>query len=165
MYCYYFRHHRAKKAETALREAAEHDPLTGLPNRSLIFEYTRHLLAAANRKHSRGAILFIDLDRFKPVNDQYGHEAGDELLRQVAKRMLACVRQEDMIGRIGGDEFVIVLPTTHKGYSCGRGLVAAVSTRRHQRINFGLDWHQPAPAAWQRCRHLSARSRSGDVLR
>ena len=106
-----------KKAEIALREAAEHDLLTGLPNRSLIFEYTRHLLAAANRKHSRGAILFIDLDRFKPVNDQYGHEAGDELLRQVAKRMLACVRQEDMIGRIGGDEFVIVLPTTHKGYS------------------------------------------------
>ena len=106
-----------KLVEQRVREAAQHDPLTGLPNRALIFEYAGHLLAAASRKHSRGALLFIDLDRFKPVNDLYGHEVGDRLLREVAARMMACVRHEDLIGRIGGDEFVIVLPYLSKGYT------------------------------------------------
>jgi len=106
-----------KLVEQRVREAAQHDPLTGLPNRALIFEYAGHLLAAASRKHSRGAMLFIDLDRFKPINDLYGHEVGDRLLREVAARMMACVRHEDLIGRIGGDEFVIVLPFLGKGYT------------------------------------------------
>ena len=106
-----------KLVEQRVREAAQHDPLTGLPNRALIFEYAGHLLAAASRKHSRGALLFIDLDRFKPINDLYGHEIGDRLLREVAARMMACVRHEDLIGRIGGDEFVIVLPYLGKGYT------------------------------------------------
>lgn len=106
-----------KLVEQRVREAAQHDPLTGLPNRALIFEYAGHLLAAASRKHSRGALLFIDLDRFKPINDLYGHEVGDRLLREVAARMMACVRHEDLIGRIGGDEFVIVLPYLGKGYT------------------------------------------------
>ena len=106
-----------KLVEQRVREAAQHDPLTGLPNRALIFEYAGHLLAAASRKHSRGALLFIDLDRFKPINDLYGHEIGDRLLREVAVRMMACVRHEDLIGRIGGDEFVIVLPYLGKGYT------------------------------------------------
>ncbi len=106
-----------KQIEQRVREAAQHDVLTGLPNRALIFEYAGHLLAAANRKHSRGALLFIDLDRFKPVNDLYGHEIGDRLLSEVSKRLTACVRHEDVIGRIGGDEFVIVLPYLGKGHS------------------------------------------------
>lgn len=106
-----------KQVEQRVREAAQHDVLTGLPNRALIFEYAGHLLAAANRKHSRGALLFIDLDRFKPVNDLYGHDIGDRLLREVSKRLTACVRHEDVIGRIGGDEFVIVLPYLGKGHS------------------------------------------------
>lgn len=106
-----------KLVEQRVREAAQHDPLTGLPNRALIFEYAGHLLAAASRKHSRGSMLFIDLDRFKPINDLYGHEVGDRLLREVAARMMACVRHEDLIGRIGGDEFVIVLPYLGKGYT------------------------------------------------
>ena len=106
-----------KLVEQRVREAAQHDPLTGLPNRALIFEYAGHLLAAASRKHSRGALLFIDLDRFKPINDLYGHEIGDRLLKEVAARMMACVRHEDLIGRIGGDEFVIVLPYLSKGYT------------------------------------------------
>lgn len=106
-----------KLAEQRVREAAQHDPLTGLPNRALIFEYAGHLLAAASRKHSRGALLFIDLDRFKPINDLYGHEIGDRLLKEVAARMMSCVRHEDLIGRIGGDEFVIVLPYLGKGYT------------------------------------------------
>ena len=106
-----------KQIEQRVREAAQHDALTGLPNRALIFEYAGHLLAAAHRKHSRGALLFIDLDRFKPVNDLYGHDIGDRLLKEVSRRLTACVRHEDVIGRIGGDEFVIVLPYLGKGYS------------------------------------------------
>ncbi len=106
-----------KDAEQRIVEAAQHDALTGLPNRALIFEYASHLLAAASRQHSRGALLFIDLDRFKPVNDMYGHEIGDRLLKQVAQRMRDCVRHEDLIGRLGGDEFVIMLPWLGRGYS------------------------------------------------
>ncbi|HEY0844003.1 MAG TPA: PAS domain S-box protein [Noviherbaspirillum sp.] len=99
-----------KLAEQRVLEAAQHDPLTGLPSRPLVFEYAKHLLAAARRNHTRGAVLFIDLDRFKPVNDLYGHETGDQLLKEVAKRLVGCVRDEDLVGRLGGDEFVIVLP-------------------------------------------------------
>ena len=106
-----------KQHEQKVREAAQHDPLTGLPNRALIYEYSSHLLAAADRKHSRGALLFVDLDRFKQVNDLHGHEIGDRLLKEVASRMVACVRQEDLIGRLGGDEFVIVLPYLDRGYT------------------------------------------------
>lgn len=106
-----------KQHEQKVREAAQHDSLTGLPNRALIFEYASHLLAAADRKHSRGALLFVDLDRFKQVNDLHGHEIGDRLLKEVASRMVACVRQEDLIGRLGGDEFVIVLPYLDRGYT------------------------------------------------
>ncbi len=103
-----------KLAEQRVREAAQHDPLTGLPNRALIFEYAGHLLAASRRNHGKGAFLFIDLDRFKPVNDLYGHEIGDKLLQEVAKRLVRCVRNEDLVGRLGGDEFVVVLPHAGK---------------------------------------------------
>lgn len=99
-----------KLAEQRVREAAQHDPLTGLPNRALIFEYADHLIAAAQRSRKRGAVLFIDLDRFKPINDLYGHEIGDKLLQEAAQRLLECVRAEDLVGRLGGDEFVVVLP-------------------------------------------------------
>ncbi|TCS35760.1 PAS domain S-box-containing protein/diguanylate cyclase (GGDEF)-like protein [Paucimonas lemoignei] len=99
-----------KLAEQRVREAALHDPLTGLPNRALIFEYASHLIAAAKRNHQRGAVLFIDLDRFKPINDLYGHEIGDKLLQEAARRLTGCVRAEDLVGRLGGDEFVVVLP-------------------------------------------------------
>ncbi len=108
---------RQKLEEQRVREAAQHCPLTGLPNRALIFEYANHLLAAASRKHSRGALLFIDLDHFKPVNDLHGHDVGDRLLKEVAQRMVSCVRQEDLVGRLGGDEFVIVLPYLGKGHT------------------------------------------------
>lgn len=99
-----------KMAEQRAREAALHDPLTGLPNRALVFEYGNRLLAAAQRKHGQGALLFIDLDRFKPINDLYGHDVGDRVLQEVSRRLLSCTRAEDLVGRLGGDEFVIVLP-------------------------------------------------------
>ncbi|NEX60972.1 EAL domain-containing protein [Noviherbaspirillum galbum] len=99
-----------KLTEQRIREAALHDSLTGLPNRALLFEYGNRLIAAARRNHSRGALLFIDLDRFKPINDMYGHDIGDLVLQEVGRRLVACTRGEDVVGRLGGDEFVIVLP-------------------------------------------------------
>ena len=88
-----------------LAHEAEHDPLTGLPNR-------RRMRDALDRSLRRDsvAVLFVDLDGFKPVNDGHGHEVGDELLRQVADRLSACVRSGDVLSRVGGDEFVILMP-------------------------------------------------------
>jgi diguanylate cyclase (GGDEF)-like protein/PAS domain S-box-containing protein len=99
-----------KFAEQRIREASQHDALTGLPNRALLFEYCSHLLAMAKRTISSGALLFIDLDRFKPINDNYGHDIGDQVLKQVAERLVACTRREDIVGRLGGDEFVVAMP-------------------------------------------------------
>lgn len=97
-----------QKAEQ-LAYAASHDPLTGLPNRNLLKDRTSQAIARAQRKHENFALLFLDLDRFKEVNDSMGHAAGDTLLVDVAKRLTACVREEDTIARLGGDEFVVLL--------------------------------------------------------
>ncbi len=105
-----------RESEERLREAALHDVLTGLPNRALVIEFCERLLAASRRGHSGGALLFIDLDRFKPINDLYGHETGDRVLQEVARRLSACTRQEDLVGRLGGDEFVIVLPQANQAH-------------------------------------------------
>ena len=120
-----------KLAQERVRQAAQHDSLTGLPNRALIFEYGNHLLAAARRNHTRGALLFIDLDRFKPVNDLYGHETGDRVLQEVAKRLRSCTRDEDVVGRLGGDEFVVILPHLE----AGRHRAAAVAEHVIARIS------------------------------
>jgi diguanylate cyclase (GGDEF)-like protein/PAS domain S-box-containing protein len=98
-----------KDAEQSIRQAGQHDALTGLPNRMLLFEYADHMLAAAHRSGTRVAILFIDLDRFKEINDTYGHEAGDAVLREVAQRLSASIRKGDIAGRLGGDEFLVIL--------------------------------------------------------
>jgi len=98
-----------KDAEERARRTAQHDPLTRLPNRALVYEFGEHLLSAMRRKGSRGACLFVDLDRFKPINDTYGHDVGDAVLQEVARRFIACVRGEDLVGRLGGDEFVAIL--------------------------------------------------------
>lgn len=98
-----------KLAEQRAIEAALHDPLTGLPNRALAFEYGGHLIASAQRARKGGALLFIDIDRFKPINDLHGHETGDKVLQEVARRLKVCTRKEDLVARIGGDEFLILL--------------------------------------------------------
>jgi diguanylate cyclase (GGDEF)-like protein/PAS domain S-box-containing protein len=104
-----------KKAEE-LAHAAGHDALTGLPNRNLLKDRTQQAIARAQRKHENFALLFLDLDRFKEVNDHMGHASGDALLIDVAKRLRSCVREEDTIARLGGDEFVVLLdgPTHQK---------------------------------------------------
>ncbi|MEO0318580.1 MAG: hypothetical protein RL404_2257 [Pseudomonadota bacterium] len=104
-----------KRAEQREREAALHDPLTLLPNRALVLEYGSHLLAAARRNHCNSSLLFVDLDHFKPINDEHGHAMGDRVLQVVANRLKECTRQEDLVGRLGGDEFVILLPYLDAG--------------------------------------------------
>jgi diguanylate cyclase (GGDEF)-like protein len=94
-----------KAFEQRLEYEAEHDPLTGLPNRRRMQDTLDSTLRA-----EAVAVLFVDLDGFKPVNDAYGHQAGDELLRQVAERLSACVRSGDVLARVGGDEFVLLMP-------------------------------------------------------
>ncbi|MEO7427942.1 MAG: EAL domain-containing protein, partial [Acidimicrobiales bacterium] len=89
---------------------ATHDGLTGLPNRSLLVDRLERSIAHARRNDDSCAVLFMDLDRFKEVNDTFGHAAGDGLLRTVAERLSACVRDEDTVARLSGDEFVILLP-------------------------------------------------------
>lgn len=91
------------------RAFAYHDQLTGLPNRRLLLDHFRQASARAHREQKRLALMFIDLDGFKLVNDQFGHTAGDEILEEVARRLKACVRENETACRFGGDEFVVLL--------------------------------------------------------
>lgn len=99
-----------KEKEQQLWHQANFDLLTGLPNRTLFLDRAAQALVQASRRDLGVAILFIDLDRFKPVNDQFGHAVGDDVLRGVALRIQSCVRAEDTVARLGGDEFVVLLP-------------------------------------------------------
>jgi diguanylate cyclase (GGDEF)-like protein len=99
------------ESEEQLRQAAVNDSLTGLPNRSSLAARLEHAIMRVNRSGDRLALLFIDLDRFKKVNDTLGHAAGDEVLRQAAARIRTCVREVDTVARLGGDEFVVLLET------------------------------------------------------
>jgi diguanylate cyclase (GGDEF)-like protein/PAS domain S-box-containing protein len=98
-----------KAAENEIRHLAFYDSLTGLPNRQLLLDRLQHALAVCSRSRSTGALLFIDLDNFKTLNDTLGHEQGDQLLRQVGMRLVASVRNSDTVARLGGDEFVVMV--------------------------------------------------------
>lgn len=98
-----------KELETQIKHQAYHDTLTGLPNRALFVDSLRSACQRAKRRGSALAVLFLDLDDFKSINDSMGHEAGDRLLAGVAERILACVRPQDTVARLGGDEFTILL--------------------------------------------------------
>jgi diguanylate cyclase (GGDEF)-like protein len=95
--------------EQRLAYQALHDPLTGLPNRTLFADRLEHALERARRRKATVAVLFMDLDNFKLINDSLGHEVGDKLLIAVARRLQACLRTEDTAARLGGDEFTILL--------------------------------------------------------
>jgi diguanylate cyclase (GGDEF)-like protein/PAS domain S-box-containing protein len=110
-----------KRAEARMRVHAGHDPLTGLPNRALFQDYLEHALARARRADAMAAILLLDLDRFKGINDAFGLPCGDLLLEAVAGRLKGCLRDTDAIARLGGDEFLI-LQTDVRGADDSRSL-------------------------------------------
>ena len=115
-----------KHAEMALQNIATHDTLTGLPNRYLMFDRLNQLLIRAERFATCFAVLFIDLDGFKRINDSRGHDVGDLVLRAVAERLSQSVRAADTVARIGGDEFVILLEALRAG-----GDATAVARKIH----------------------------------
>ena len=98
-----------KTAKSEIRRLAFYDPLTDLPNRRLLQDRLEHALTATGRSHHQGALLLIDLDNFKSLNDTWGHDKGDLLLKQVAARLKSCVRDCDTVARLGGDEFVVLI--------------------------------------------------------
>ncbi len=108
-----------KRWETQIYALAYSDPLTGLPNRLLLRDRLEHAIAAAQRNRCLVAVLFVDLDNFKHVNDSFGHHVGDQLLRDIAERARGCVREIDTVCRVGGDEFVVVLPELHDAQDAG----------------------------------------------
>lgn len=103
-----------KQMEDLVRQQAFYDALTKLPNRRLLVDRLTLAMSLGKRTHTYGALLFLDLDNFKPLNDTHGHEAGDLLLIEVASRLKRCVRETDTVARMGGDEFVVVLTQLHK---------------------------------------------------
>ena len=98
-----------KKAEAQIRDLAFYDPLTSLPNRRLLLDRASQALAVSARNKRYGAMMLLDLDHFKTLNDTWGHDVGDQLLIQVAQRLTGCVRERDTVARLGGDEFVVLL--------------------------------------------------------
>ena len=113
---------------------ARHDPMTGLPNRRLFQERLDEALARAHRSRQRFAILFIDVDKFKHINDRFGHEAGDQVLKVIAQRLLELTRKVDTVARLGGDEFVVLLDSTESQES-----IAAFADKLIDNVN------QPIP--------------------
>ena len=102
-----------KAAEDAIKNLAFYDPLTQLPNRRLLLDRLRQTLAASIRSGREGALLFIDMDNFKTVNDSLGHDKGDLLLQEIGRRLSTCIREGDTVARLGGDEFVVMLVDLH----------------------------------------------------
>lgn len=99
-----------RKAELQMRYMAQHDSLTGLPNRALFMDRLQQALTYCSRHQRQLAVLLLDLNKFKPVNDEYGHAAGDELLKAIGERLRKLLRASDTVARLGGDEFVVLLP-------------------------------------------------------
>ncbi len=104
-----------KRAQEQVRQLAFYDPLTGLPNRRLLGDRLSQTMVASKRSGIHAALMFLDLDNFKPLNDAHGHGVGDLLLIEVARRLCACVREMDTVARFGGDEFVVMLGELHTG--------------------------------------------------
>ena len=118
-----------KKNLEQIHRLAFYDLLTGLPNRRLLLDRLQHALAQRGRNHLDGALLFIDLDNFKDLNDTLGHDMGDQLLQQVAQRLSSHVREEDTLARLGGDEFVLMLEGLHLQHPEAIAQIETVATK------------------------------------
>jgi len=134
----------AKLAEEEIHALAFYDPLTGLPNRRLLLERVGKSLATVNSKHRRNALLFVDLDKFKNLNDTLGHQIGDLMLQEVARRLRACVRETDTVCRSGGDEFVVWLENLSGVQETSAGQAKEVAEKVLAHINqpYHLDGHE-----------------------
>ncbi len=126
--------HVASRNERELEELSGMDTLTRLPNRRRMEQRLAEAITASRRTGQRGAVLFLDLDNFKPLNDGYGHAAGDTLLQEVAKRISGCVREMDVVARFGGDEFVILLTELGAGPQEARKRAAIVAEKIRGRL-------------------------------
>lgn len=133
-----------KSTQQKLEQLASHDPLTGLPNRRLLLDRLEQATLRAQRSGGTAAVMFVDLDYFKTVNDTFGHAVGDQLLREVSARMHECIRVIDSIGRLGGDEFAVLLEDT-----AGRGEAARIAERIIAALSkpFHVDGHHVSIAA------------------
>lgn len=118
-----------EKASTQLHQLAFFDPLTQLPNRRLMRDRLQIAFAASKRSGHHAALMFLDLDNFKPLNDVHGHAAGDVLLQEAANRLTSCVRQTDTVARFGGDEFVVVLGDLHLQYHTACTLALGIAEK------------------------------------
>ena len=139
-----------KAADEQIHSLAFYDPLTQLPNRRLLLDRFSQALLASERRKNYGAVLFLDLDRFKLINDTRGHEVGDRLLVEVAHRLLASVRAEDPVARLGGDEFVVLLEDLSQERQVAEAAAGEVAEKIRQALN--------APYAIQEQIHESSTS-------
>ncbi|HAL39185.1 MAG TPA: GGDEF domain-containing protein [Polaromonas sp.] len=133
-----------KAAEDEIHHLAFYDALTELPNRQLLLDRLRHVLAQSTRTLRQGALMFIDLDNFKVLNDTLGHHKGDLLLQKIATRLSACVRETDTLARLGGDEFVVMLEDLgdDPDAAAARARIVAEKVLNELREPFDLDGHQ-----------------------
>lgn len=135
---------RRKAAEDKIRQLAFYDPLTDLPNRALLNDRLTQAINLADRHRHFGAVMFIDLDRFKYINDSLGHHAGDEVLRETAQRIKMCQRDEDTVARMGGDEFVWLLPELGDTAAAAAEAAYRAADRLHDyfRASFVYEGHE-----------------------
>jgi len=125
-----------ERSRAALREEATHDPLTGLANRRLFYDRLQQTIHHAQRYGGKFGILYVDLDRFKAINDQYGHHVGDAVLTEVAKRLTSSIRESDSVARLGGDEFAVLLDGVQ-----GREDPLAAALKIEQALNADTDFY------------------------
>lgn len=123
-----------KRMQDQIQKLAFYDPLTGLPNRRLLEDRLGQSLASSKRSGIFGALLFLDLDNFKPLNDLHGHEAGDLLLIEVANRLKSGVREMDTVARFGGDEFVVIIRELDRDVAISRQQVAGIAEKLRHRL-------------------------------
>lgn len=125
---------------TRITHIAGHDSLTGLPNRRLLFEYLEKIIASCKRHKHFGAVMLIDLDDFKRVNDSHGHEAGDIVLIEIAKRLQQVTRSEDMIARLGGDEFIFIAAQLDRDRSSSEILATQIAEKFLVHLQQGISY-------------------------